>query len=207
MTSDTEKRLRDAPRQDPGGPEFWETRYREAFTPWDAGRTPASLGRWLPTLAPGRRVLIPGCGAGYEVAAFADAGHDVLAIDFSAAAVAAARRTLGPLGTRVREGDFFRFDADDGFDVVYERAFLCALPRRLWLDYAARTAAVLRPDGVLAGFFFFGDGDRGPPFALHAGEIESLLGGRFVCEMDAAVDESVPVFAGRERWQVWRLRR
>ncbi len=204
--SDTEKRLREGPRHDPGGPEFWDVRYRESFTPWDAGRTPPALAAWLTAQPPGRRVLIPGCGTGYEVAAFVDAGHDVLAIDFSPAAVAAARRTLGPLAGRVQEGDFFGFDAGDGFDVVYERAFLCALPRRLWGDYAARTAAVLRPGGRLAGFFFFGEGDRGPPFPLHAGELETLLDARFAREDDRAVDGSVPVFAGRERWQVWRRR-
>jgi SAM-dependent methyltransferase len=203
--SDTERRLREGPRHDPGGSDFWDTRYREAFTPWDAGRTPPALAAFLPGLAPARRVLIPGCGTGYEVAACADAGHEVLAIDFSAAAVAAARRLLGPLADRVREDDFFAFDAGSGFDVVYERAFLCALPRRLWPAYAARLADVLRPGGMLAGFFFFGDGDRGPPFPLHAGELEALLGVRFERVDDRAVADSVPVFAGRERWQAWKL--
>jgi SAM-dependent methyltransferase len=202
--SDAERRLREGPRQDPGGSEFWDTRYREAFTPWDAGGSPPALEAFVPGLEPGRRVLIPGCGTGYEVAAFVRAGHDVLAIDFSAAAVAAARRALGPLGERVREGDFFAFDAGGGFDVVYERAFLCALPRRLWPAWADRVAAVLRPGGALAGFFFFGAGDRGPPFPLHPGELEALLGARFERVDDREVTGSVPVFAGRERWQAWK---
>lgn len=204
--SDAERRLREGPRHDPGGSAFWDARYREAFTPWDAGSTPPALAAFVPGLAPGRRVLIPGCGTGYEVAAFVSAGHEVLAVDFSAVAVAAARRALGPLADRVREDDFFAFDASRGFDLVYERAFLCALPRRLWPAYAARVADVLRPGAMLAGFFFFGEGDRGPPFSLHPGELEKLLGARFERVDDRAVTGSVPVFAGRERWQVWRLR-
>lgn len=204
--SDTEKRLREGPRHDPGGSDFWDARYREAFIPWDAGESPTALGAWLSALPKSFRVLIPGCGSGYEVAAFAAAGHDVTALDFSLAAVDAARRVLGPLADRVVEADFFAFDAGDGYDVVYERAFLCALPRRMWADYAARMAKVVRPGGALAGFFFFGDGDRGPPFPLRAGEIEILLGGNFECVCDRAVDRSVPVFAGRERWQTWRRR-
>jgi SAM-dependent methyltransferase len=204
--SDAERRLREGPRHDPATSEFWEVRYREAFIPWDAGGVPPALQDFMPRLAPGRRVLIPGCGTGYEVAAFALAGHDVLAIDFSAAAVAAARRVLGPFADRVREGDFFAFDAGGGFDVVYERAFLCALPRRLWRAWADRVAGMLRPGGLLAGFFFFGEGDRGPPFPLHPGELEALLGARFERIDEREVTGSVPVFAGRERWQAWKLK-
>ena len=52
------------------------------------------------------RVLIPGCGSGYEIEAFSSAGWDVIGIDFNAVAVTRARKLLGPLGDRVREGDF-----------------------------------------------------------------------------------------------------
>jgi SAM-dependent methyltransferase len=204
--SDAEKRLRDGPRLDPAGADFWEARYREAVTPWDAGSVPAALAGWIPTLPAERRVLIPGCGTGYEVAAFARAGHDVLAMDFSPAAVARACAALGPLADRVREGDFFSFDAGSGFHLVYERAFLCALPRRMWPAYAPRMAAVLRPGGLLAGFFLSGEGERGPPFPLHPGELETLLGGVFERIDDQPVADSIPAFAGRERWQVWRRR-
>jgi hypothetical protein len=106
----------------------------------------------------------------------------------------------------VRQGDFFAFDHGPGFDFVYERAFLCALPRHLWSAYAARMAELLRPGATLAGFFFFGDGERGPPFPLHAGELDALLGGAFERIEDRAATGSLPVFAGRERWQAWRRR-
>jgi SAM-dependent methyltransferase len=130
----------------------------------------------------------------------------VVAVDFSPAAVAAARAVLGEHAGRVRCDDFFTVEAGGGFDLVYERAFLCALPRRLWAQYAGRVAALLQPGGLLAGFFFFDEGERGPPFGLKAGELEALLAPRFDRLEDRAVDDSLPVFAGRERWQVWRLR-
>ena len=57
------------PKEDAAQPEFWEKRFRENFTPWDAGRVPDALGRFLKTEPRGRRVLIPGCGSGYEVRA------------------------------------------------------------------------------------------------------------------------------------------
>ena len=113
---------------------------------------------------------------------------------------------LGERAHVLREADFFAADLGAPFDLVYERAFLCALPRALWTAWAARVASVLRPGGRLAGFFFFDESERGPPFGLKPDELDDLLGGMFERVADAAVADSIPVFAGRERWQVWRRR-
>jgi len=194
------------PREDAAKPEFWEERFRENFTPWDAGRVPEALEKFLRAEPRGQRVLIPGCGSGYEVRAFVQTGFDVLAVDFASAAVERARRILGPLARLVRLEDFFRFDPGGPFDLVYERAFLCALPRRLWPDYAPRLSELLRPKGRLAGFFFFDDHERGPPFGLKVGDLEMLLSDRFERIADAEVGDSIPIFAGKERWQIWSRR-
>ena len=136
----------------------------------------------------------------------AERGWDVLGIDFSDPALAAAREVLGPAHSkRVRHADFFAPIAEAPFDVVYERAFLCALPRRLWVDWGRRVAQLVVPGGLLAGFFYFDGGERGPPFPLHdAVELEGLLQPAFVRVEDLSVEDSIPVFAGRERWQAWR---
>lgn len=191
--------------QDSSKPEFWDTRFRGGVTPWDAGGVPPALDRFLESERNPLKVLVPGCGAGYEVRAFAARGHDVLGIDFSEAAVEAAQRALGPLASRVRRADFFALE-EGPFDLVYERAFLCALPRRLWPAWGARVAQLVRPGGRLAGFFFFDDNERGPPFGIRRQALRALLEGAFAPEADDAVDpgESIPVFEGRERWQVWK---
>ncbi|HET7765805.1 MAG TPA: methyltransferase domain-containing protein [Burkholderiales bacterium] len=191
------------PKQDASKPEFWEKRFRENFTPWDAGRVPSDLERFLETEPQGRRVLVPGCGSGYEVRAFAEAGHDVLAVDFAPAAVERARSALGALSDRVHLADFFEFDFGKPFDLVYERAFLCSLPQPLRPRYARRVLQLLAPLGRLAGFFYFEDGQRGPPFGLRSGELEALLSDGFQRTVDAAVHDSIPIFAGKERWQIW----
>jgi SAM-dependent methyltransferase len=202
---DAAERLRHGPRLDPAGPDFWDARFREGVTPWDAGGVPAALREFLAREPAGRRVLVPGCGSGYEVQAFAGAGHDVVAIDFSPAAIAAARRVLGDLGRALVQADFFAHPLGE-FELVYERAFLCALPRPLWPRWAARVAALVPPGGRLLGFFFWRDDGRGPPFGLKPGELEALLGPAFDRIEDAAVADSIPVFAGGERWQIWRRR-
>ena len=94
-------------REDAAKPEFWEKRFRENFTPWDAGGVPAQIKQFLKAEPRGRRVLVPGCGSGYEVRAFSEAGHDVLAVDFARAAVERAQKILGLLSECVRLADFF----------------------------------------------------------------------------------------------------
>ena len=202
----TATRLRAGPRLDPAQPEFWSARYREGFTPWDAGGVPPALEAFVRDKRAPLRVLVPGCGSAYEVRVFDAAGHDVLAIDFSASALERASAILGSLSHRLRQADFFADDLGAPFDLVYERAFLCALPRPLWTRWAARVAELLPPGGRLAGFFFASEEPRGPPFGLKRGELEGLLAQAFERVDDRAVADSIPVFAGRERWQVWRRR-
>jgi hypothetical protein len=194
------------PKRDPADPGFWDLRYEARFAPWDAGRVPARLRDWA-AQNPAGRVLVPGCGSAWDVRFFADQGWDVLGIDFSEAALEAARPILGPHGDRVRRGDFFAPIAEEPFDLVYERAFLCALPRHLWKGWGERMAQLVAPGGLLAGFFYFDAGERGPPFPLHSqDELDALLAGAFTREEDLPVEDSIAVFAGKERWQRWRRR-
>lgn len=189
--------------QDSSQPHFWDTRFRAGVTPWDAGGVPPLLADYLEGKAR-RRVLVPGCGTGYEVRAFAERGHDVLGIDFSDAALEAAQGFLGPLARHVRKADFFALPGQ--YDVVYERAFLCALPRSLGSRWAQKMQALIVPGGELAGFFYFGRSEKGPPFGIEPHALRALLEGAFALEEDRSVDarQSIPAFAGKERWQVWR---
>ena len=191
--------------QDSSRPDFWDTRFRGGVTPWDAAGVPPRLIDWLDGKKTSLKVLIPGCGSGYEVRAFAEAGHDVLAIDFSDAALEAARVQLGKLASRVRKADFFSLE-EGPFDVVYERAFLCALPRRMWPQWAEQVAELVRPGGELAGFFYFDDNEKGPPFGVAPHALTALLEDRFTLKQQTAIppDQSIPVFKGKEVWQVWQ---
>jgi SAM-dependent methyltransferase len=150
--------------------------------------------------------LIPGCGTGYELAFLSDAGWDATAIDFSPAAVASARAAVGSWADRLVEADFFSYQPPRPLELVYERAFLCAMPPALWDDVARRWADLLPPGGLLAGFFFFDDAPKGPPFGIDRERLARLLEPAFVCMEDAAVADSIPVFAGKERWMVWQRR-
>ena len=192
--------------QDSSKPDFWESRYRDHVTPWDAGKVPAALREYFPRMRRAARVLIPGCGSAYEAGYLAESGFDVLAIDFSPAAVELAKRNLSRFGDIVRLADFFEFDYGKPYDVIYERAFLCGLPPGLWPQYALRTAQLLPRGGELAGFFFFKETEKGPPFGTTSKALHALLDPYFDLVENKAVADSIPVFQGAERWQVWRRR-
>lgn len=192
--------------RDPSSPDFWSERFERHFTPWDRGGVPDNLKRFVEQSTQPFTMLIPGCGAGHEVAYLSEAGWDVTAIDFSPAAVAAARANLGKWAERVVQADFFDFVPPRPLGLIYERAFLCALPHAMWPGIARRWAELLPAGGLLAGYFFLGATPKGPPFGIDQQELESMLGTAFEKLSDEPVADSIPVFAGRERWQVWRRR-
>ena len=186
--------------KDSARPEFWDERFAAGITPWDLGRVPADLETWLAAPRGRLRVLVPGCGSAYEARYLAELGHDVTAIDFSDAALAAALRVMGPFADRLVKADFFTFQPAV-FDVVY----VCALPRARWRDWGSRVSALVRSGGVLAGFFYFDDNRRGPPFGIAPALLAELLE-RFERVEDRPAAQSLTAFQGKERWQVWKRR-
>lgn len=190
---------------DSSRPEFWDLRYARGETPWDFHGVPAALTKFLTNSQAGS-VLIPGCGAGYEVRAFHEADWQVTAIDFSPVAVGNARAHLGALASSVLLGDFFTQDfGTDRFDVIYERTFLCALPPYLWPAYANRMAQLLCPDGKLVGIFFYGQQIDPPPYPLSPETASKLFREKFSLVKSVPISDSLPIFQGNERWQEWAL--
>lgn len=189
--------------QDSSRPDFWDQRYQQGVMPWDGGEVPRDFKNWCARLTPGARVLVPGCGTGYEVAVLDNAGARVDAIDFSPEAVGRAQAWLGARADLVRQADFFALGAST-YDFVYERAFLCALPPRVWTAYAAKMAECIRPGGALVGYFFLKSTAKGPPFGTTEPALCDLLASHFRLAEQRPVEDSLPVFAGHERWMHWQ---
>ena len=203
----------------PEHPDFWCKRFGDGTTPWDAGTAPAELRAFAARHSAPLPTLIPGCGSAWDAAWLARLDWPVTALDFSPTAVARAREVLG----QVRDGargealdktttvdlicaDFFTFTPRQPLQLIYERAFLCALPRKLWADWGRRVAELLPPGGLLAGYFFVCEQLKGPPFGILPAQLDELLQANFERLEDVPVADSIPVFAGRERWQVWQRR-
>ena len=191
------------PEQRPEHPDFWCKRFGEGVTPWDAGKVPDAFADFISRQPLPLNTLIPGCGSAWEAAHLADIGWQVTALDFSPAAIEKAREILGSAPVDLVCADFFTFVPARPIGLIYERAFLCALPRKLWDDWSRRIAELLPSGGILAGFFFVCEQPKGPPFGILPDQLTELLAPNFTLLEDAPVSDSIPVFAGRERWQVW----
>ena len=180
---------------------FWRRRHTLGCRP-----RPGCICRVYCPPANATNTLIPGCGSAWDAAHLATLGWPVTALDFSPKAVEAARAVLGDAPVNLVCADFFTFTPTAPYALIYERAFLCALPRKLWADWGRRVAELLPSGARLAGFFFVCDQVKGPPFGILPAELDALLSANFECIEDAAVDTSIPAFSGRERWQVWQRR-
>jgi SAM-dependent methyltransferase len=96
-------------------PDFWEGLYARGEDGWDLKAAAPPLVDFVQTSAPPRgRVLVPGCGRGHDARFLAAHGYDVLAVDFSAAALRDARALAGGEGVSVafEERDVFGLGAD-----------------------------------------------------------------------------------------------
>lgn len=60
----------------------------------------------------------------------------------------------------------------------------------------------------MIGLFVYGEEPEPPPFPIRDQAAARALFGHFELETDEIVsaEDTLPLFAGRERWQVWRLR-
>lgn len=189
--------------RDPNVAGFWDERFASRFTPWDRQGVPERLVEFARRES-GLHTLIPGCGSAYELAYLSGLGWPVTAIDISSVAVDGARAAWPQWAGRIELADFFSWAPDKPLDFIYERAFLCALPRERWPAIVERWAALLPAGGRLGGYFYFDTHPKGPPFGADPAVLTPLLERHFRLLEDEPVSDSVVVFQGKERWQLWQ---
>jgi len=166
---------------------FWQQRFETCETPWDRGGVNPQLEQWLAegTIdAHAGVIAVPGCGSGYEVEALAAAGCDVVAIDYTPAAVALTRQRLAARQLRAElvQADVLAWRPALPLAAVYEQTCLCALHPDHWTAYAAQLHAWLRPGGRLFALFMQAPRDGGgegfivgPPYHSHVHAMRALF--------------------------------
>src|SRR5262249_44341629 len=140
--------------------DFWQQHFDSGNTPWDRGSPSPQLARWLQdgVLRPGTRIVVPGCGAGHEVRALAEAGCEVTGLDYASSAIDRACETMAgsTANADLQTVDVLQWQPRAALDAVYEQTCLCALHPDLWMAYAAQLHGWLRPDGTLCALFVQG---------------------------------------------------
>ena len=157
---------------------IWEYRYQAGTIGWDRGETSTNLNYWIDNnLLEPCRILIPGCGNGYEVLTLAKLGFDVVAIDIAPTAIKNLKTMLDKekLKAKLVLGDFFTWNPKEQFDVVFEQTSLCALPPKLWEQYEKQLHNWLKPQAKLLAAFMQTGQEGGPPFHCELTDMNMLF--------------------------------
>ena len=162
---------------------------------------------------PGGRALVPGCGAGHDV--FALAADDRQALGLELAPTAAARfETLreglgiGADQAAIEVGDFFSYEPEQPFDVIWDYTFLCAIEPAERQAWARQMDRLLAPNGELYTLIFpvvdrpLNPGS--PPHPLSPELVRGLLEPLFEAHLLEPVSTSHPGREGKEWLGRWR---
>ncbi|KAJ3148792.1 hypothetical protein HDU86_007347 [Geranomyces michiganensis] len=199
-------------------PTSWKKLWETATTPWDQSNAPPAT---IELLASGKipagngRVLVPGCGRGYD--AFAAAQYlpgvkEVIGLDAVKLATEEAKklqieRNISQEIVKFEIGDFFNLNPATPFDVVIDHTFLCAIPLSLRQPWAQAMADVIPPGGTLITYMYpLGDFTDGPPHALSLEVYSELLCANF--DQVELIDVPKKFHSNRPTWAekigVWR---
>ncbi len=191
----------------------WEDHWREGNTPWDAAASPPILHKLVATGLRGRRALVPGCGAGYDVFTLASAGFEVVGLDVAPSAAPRFAKLRARAGLRQDQArlvteDFFEFSPPEPFDLIWDYTFLCALDPERRPDWKDKQLSLLHRGGELCTLLFPVDPaaprNVGPPYPLDPESVRHLLAPELVPITLERVRRSHPGRTGKEWLGRWR---
>ncbi len=167
----------------------WLERWEQGQIGWHQPTGNSGLQTYWGALKPGKKVLIPLCGKSADLLWLVRQGHDVTGVELSTIGTQAffaenqidySVKRAGALDCyqarelplRIYCGDYMVFD-QRGFNALYDRAALIALPPDTRPAYAAHTATLLEAGASLLVIALEYDQSRtdGPPFSVGATEV------------------------------------
>ena len=134
--------------------DFWTSRYETENTGWDTGSITSPLKVYFDQLTDkSLKILIPGCGNGYEAEYLHQLGFNVTVIDLSEHPLKNLKLRCSSINNnQLIQGDFF--DLEDTYDLIIEQTFFSALDPSLRKAYAEKMHHLLKPNGKLVGLLF-----------------------------------------------------
>lgn len=161
--------------------EYWENRYQNNDSPWDAGGITTPIKEYIDQLTDKDiHILIPGAGNSYEFDYLIKKGFkNTYVIDIAPSPIKELRNRNPELEEQIIEGDFFSLDQK--FDLILEQTFFCALPPNLRNEYVAKMRESLNPKGKIVGLLFdFPLTSEGPPYGGSYEEYHQLFSKNFL---------------------------
>lgn len=179
---------------------YWNQRYKENNTPWDAGSITTPIKEYIDQLEDRTlNILIPGAGAAHEAAYLHKKGFKkVWVCDWATDALSKVQEQIPNFPkTNLLACDFF--DLEQQFDLIIEQTFFCALPKSLRAQYAEKTAQLLQAKGKLVGLLFNREFDfQGPPFGGSLSEYKTYFSPHFDIYKMESCNNSIKARKGKE---------
>ncbi len=183
--------------------EFWVKSWKEGRTNFNQAKYHGKLVEYFPQLLPqkGQKVLVPLCGKSVDLLWLREFGLEVHGVELYEQAVKAffeGNALLPPGVTRDQDfihythknltvscGDFFKLNAENTYDFIYDRASLVALPAPMRKDYARVIQRALKKGGKYLLIVYHYDSSRleGPPFSIEENEIRALYEDSFAIQL------------------------
>lgn len=187
----------------------WEALYQTGDTHWDKGEASPGLVDFLAahTDLPRGTVLVPGCGTGHDVRAWAQAGWTVTGLDLAPSAIRLAqeRTVAAGLTAGFRLGSFLDLEPVTPCDWVFEHTLFCAINPARRDDYVRAVRRWLKPGGqLLAVHYMLRDADA-PPHGCTQQELMERFLPHFELQQ-GWVPRSHPHRAGLELMLWWHRR-
>jgi hypothetical protein len=169
----------------------WRTRWQEGRTSWDqAGAHPGLLdllkaAQKFGCDLRGAQVLEPACGRAHNGAVLSSLGASVVSFDIVPEAIDAAKQIYlnhPRFEMMVHDAFVVKKEWMQTFDIIFDRAALCALSREIRQAYVETAWHHLKIGGFFLSIPFtavHGDPEQGPPFPLPLREMLDLMGGKF----------------------------
>ena len=147
-------------------PKYWQNRYETNDIIWDAGKITTPLKKYIDQLEDKSiKILIPGCGNGYEFEYLTNKGfNNSFVVDYAQNPIDNLKKRIPHCNpNHVIHSDFFEHKGS--YDLIIEQTFFCALNPELRAKYVQKMLSLLSPNGKLVGLFFqFPLTEVGPPF-------------------------------------------
>jgi SAM-dependent methyltransferase len=185
----------------------WEALYIKGDTRWEKGEPSPGLVDFLAMekqLARGT-VLVPGCGTGNDVCAWARAGFKVTGLDLAPAAVRLATERAKSAGVRadIRLGNFLQMKPFARFDWMFEHTLFCAINPAQRDDYVRALLRWLKPNGQFLAVQYMLRDEDGPPFGVTQQELMDRFAPHFELKR-GWVPRSYPGRTGLELMLWWK---
>jgi SAM-dependent methyltransferase len=144
------------------------------------------------------RILIPGCGSGYEAEYLLKQGfQDVTVIDFAPLVAEKMKSYLSDYqNINIICADFFTHTGN--YDLIFEQTFFCALDPSLRTKYVHKMSELLGKNGKLVGLLFGVQFPNNPPFGGSREEYVDLFSNTFKINLLEPCYNSVKPREGNE---------